>query len=634
LVGRTRELDDLDKLLRMRSGAIVTLTGTGGVGKTRLAVEAAHQLAPGFADGTAFVGLATVPQAELVPFAIARAFDAATTEQLMAMLATRELLLVLDNLEHVVDAAPFVAQLDAACPNLTILATSRVPLRISNERVVSIQPLSVAESNAPLDEVRSSGAGQLFAERARQIDPQFALSEQNASVVNAICQRLEGIPLAIGLAASRLRVLTVPAMLDRLDRRLPMLTGGAHDLHPRQHSMRQTIAWSYDLLDPAAQRALRWMSVFVGGVSLESVDAVGRALGHDADASLELVTTLLEAGMLYRIGTADDEPRFQLFETIREFGLDRLDVDGELQTARQFYANHFLGLVLHAFKVPYQPVDPVWLGQVESEHHNLVQAFDILNQPETVELAVQFAAPMAWIWRTRGPFSEGQARILRVIGLAPAEPSLAKADMLISATYFIGLMDTPSLSYQIAHSAVEVAEQTGSELYRATARQALAFVEEYNLQFDRARSIYDEILPIWEREENEIMQAICLMLLGGIEYASGNLDRAYANEQRAVELFLRVGDLRNAAVSTWYQGMFAIAQGRMDHAAEMCDRALRMWLEADTERMWFKAFASLADVAAAIGLFESSAHFLGATDQMLRELGAELMPFDKPGYDR
>jgi predicted ATPase/transcriptional regulator with XRE-family HTH domain len=638
-VGRTRELDELLTALRSRSGEIVTLTGTGGVGKTRLAIEAAHRLAPEFADGAAFVDLATVSQAELAPNAIAQTLGltpgvTAIDARLAAWLANRELLLVLDNFEQIIEASPFIARLGAACPNLTLLVTSRVRLRVSSERELTVPPLSLADITDPLEKLQSSEANQLFAVRARRADPQFTLSHEHAGTVTEICSRLDGIPLAIELAASRLRILSLPELLDRLDRRLPMLTGGDRDLHPRQQSMQSTIAWSYALLTSTEQRFLRWMSAFAGGVSLESAEALGHALGSSAHESLEIVTTLLDNGLIRKAETSDGSHRFHLFETIREFGLEQLHHEGEMDAAQRFHAEHFLALARNGFRPPYEQFSIDWLNRIDRERPNVVQAFDFLCQPETAEQAMRFAAPMAYFWRIKGPFSEGEPRIVRAIELAPAEPSVDKAHSLWCASYLLGLSPDRFDTYGIARAGIEVAEQVGSPADKAAALQVLAFVEEHHEQLDRARVLFERALRVWESLDNRLMQAQCLSLLGGIEYATGDIVRAQASESRALELFLELDDLRHAAGSTWYQGMFAVAQGRMDVAAEKYDQSLRMWLQFDSERIWFKTFAGLADVAAAIGLFDSAARMIGATDEQLSTLGADLMPFDKPGYER
>ena len=344
LVGRDQELDALLTFVRRPTGEVVTLTGTGGVGKTRLAVEAGHRVQSDFADGAAFVNLATVTDAVRVPDAIAGVLgltrqSESTSELLASFLANRALLLILDNFEQIIDAAPLVAQLAAGCPNSVILVTSRVRLRLSNERELALSPLTLAKVTDPLDRLQANEANLLFVERARRVDPHFTLSDQNAVAVTEICRGLDGLPLAIELAASRMRMLPVPALLERLDRRLPLLTGGNRDRPAHQQSMRATIAWSYDLLQPDEQRFLRWMSVFVGGLSLESVEALGQTIGLDSIDSLEAVTTLVENGLATSTRSSGMNPRFQMFETIREFGVEQLVQGGELDAARLFHAD-------------------------------------------------------------------------------------------------------------------------------------------------------------------------------------------------------------------------------------------------------------------------------------------------------
>ena len=410
IVGRASELGALTALLIARTDGIVTLTGPGGVGKTRLAIEVAHRLAPTYADGAAFVELAAVTQAELVPDAIARALGvtphtSSVTEQLTTLLASRELLLVIDNLEQVIEAAPFIAQLNRACPHLTLLVTSRVRLRVSREREVAVPPLSLADPDASLQQLRASDAIQLFAERAQRVDPLFELSDDNVAMVSMICRRLDGLPLAIELAASRLRVLPVPALLERLDQPLPLLTRGDRDRHPRQQSMWNTIAWSYDLLQPDEQRLLQWMSVFPGGLSLESAEALGHAFSSDPVDFLEAVTTLVDYGLAARSGLSRDQPRFHLFATIREFGQEQLARAGEVETARRFHAEHFLAFASQDAPRPDEPIPIEWVARLATEHPNLIAAFDYLCVPETAEQSLQFAAAMGPYWHTRGPFS-------------------------------------------------------------------------------------------------------------------------------------------------------------------------------------------------------------------------------------
>ncbi len=639
LVGRARELDALMTSIEARTGGLFTLTGPGGVGKTRLAIEIAHRLAPSFADGAAFVELATVTQAELVPDTIARMLGATSgaisgAEQLTVLLTSRELLLVLDNLEQVVEAAPFIADLDAACPHLTVLVTSRVPLRVSSEREICVPPLSLAGPKASIDQFQASDAIQLFAERARRVDPQFEVSEQNVAMVSEICRRLDGLPLAIELAASRLRILPVPVLLERLDRRLPLLTGGDRDLPARQQSMRDTIAWSYELLHPTVKQFLRWMSVFSGGLSLDSAEALGETLGLDQVGSLEAVTSLVESGLAARSGVADGRPRFLLFETIREFGQEQLVEAGELDAAQVFHAEHFLGLASMDAPRPDKSASLAWVDRLSREHPNLLTAFDYLCTPATAAQGLQFAAALGPFWHARGPVSEGRQRLCRALDIASPAPTLLKADVLYWASIFLGSSGDLPEALLAASRYIDTANQVGTPVDQAAAIEAMAWVQECHEQWETARELREQAMAFWASVGNTDEYAICLALNAGASYALGDLDRAQREIEQAGAIFQTIGNLDWRAASEWYQGIFAVANGRLDLGAEHYEQCLRTWLQSESSSRWYRPLVGLADVAAAIGLFTTAARLLGAADDMLIVGGRELMPFDRPGYAR
>jgi tetratricopeptide (TPR) repeat protein len=429
-------------------------------------------------------------------------------------------------------------------------------------------------------------------------------------------------------------MLSIGALLDRLDHRLPLLTGGYRDLPQRQQSMRDTIAWSYDLLQPSEQHLLRWLAVFPGGCSLSSTEALGRALGLTETETLDAVAALFDNALVQRVAGLDGEPRFQLFETMREFGLEQLTATQELSDARFFHATHFLAFAELGAPPPDKPIHNPWLTSAFAERHNLVPAFDRLCRSETAELALRFAAAMGPYWWYMGPFAEGRPRLLRAIALAAAEPTVTEVHARWWTCFLLADAMDLSTALEIAHAGRARAAQIGSARERAIALQALAWVEEHYEHWDVVRMLLDEALQEWIELDNVFMQAMCTMLLGGVEFAKGNLASAERLERGAGELYSDIDEPGWAAGTYWYQGRIATAAGQFGRAAEHFDRCLRIWLRERDFVRWFKPLVGLANVAASIGEMERAARLIGAIDEMLRSQSMGLTPTDTPAYER
>jgi predicted ATPase/transcriptional regulator with XRE-family HTH domain len=422
LVGRAEERATIARLLS--SGRLVTLTGAGGVGKTRLALDVAATIA---AD-VVFVDLAPLRDPELVPAAIARALglrdaaDLPLPERLALALRTRSLLLVLDNFEHLLPAALLLPQLLRAAPQLTLLVTSRAPLRLRGERTVPIAPLAQPDpADIAVEALAHSPAVALFVERAQEVRPDFALTPANAAAVSEICRRLDGLPLALELAAARLRHLSAAAIAARLDARLLLLTGGPRDLPQRQQTLRATLAWSYDLLMPAEQQLFRRLAVFAGGCTLDAATAICASTGDPGVATFAGLAALLDASLLQRSDGPDGEPRFRMLETVREYAGEQLAASAEAATVRRRHADFFVALAEALEPRLRQAGREPSLRRLDAELDNLrlVRAWSGA-ETDAGRAALRLAGALWRYWWERDALGEGRQATMAALTLPAA----------------------------------------------------------------------------------------------------------------------------------------------------------------------------------------------------------------------
>jgi predicted ATPase/DNA-binding CsgD family transcriptional regulator len=606
-VGRERELSAVCDAVQRADVRLVTLTGPGGVGKTRIAQAVAAEVAAAFPDGAWFVGLAEVRDPALVAPAIAQAFgvweggDAPLVDRLALVLRDRRLLLLLDNVEHVVTSAPVVTTLLGACPGLTVLATSRVRLRVSGEHEYVVPPLEVAapaQTDSAADVSRSE-AVRLFVARAQAVETGFALTEANAGMVADICRRLDGLPLAIELAAARVKVLPPPALLARLERRLPLLTGGGRDLPARQQTMRATIAWSHDLLTSEEQTLFRRLAVFVGGFSLEAAEVVcqgagtgeqgmGEASGPVASV-LDGVASLVDQSLVQKTEQPDGAPRFTMLETVREFGLERLADSGETAAANRRLAAWAVALAHESVPGLRGPEQRRWLDRLAGELPNLRAALGWLAESGEAEGGAELAATLFDFWLAGGHPDEGRGWLDRFLeGGAQLAPA-TRASALWATGMLASIQGAFPRAMDAAEESLALARRIERPLAVADALNllglALGTAHEATHPGDTAgvralvAPLYAEALELYRAHGDRYWTAWVLANEASFEE---DPDRQAARWEESLALFRATGDATGVAVVLSNLGEQAGRRGAWSVAAPSFAEALTLsWRDGD-----------------------------------------------------
>jgi predicted ATPase/Flp pilus assembly protein TadD len=568
-VGREQEVAQSAKLLLDPHLRLISFTGAGGAGKTRLALATARHVAEFFPAGIQFVGLASLTNPDLVGAAIGKALNLQqvanrTIPQMIAdqVEAGGPFLLILDNFEQVLPAAQLISEILAQCAFMKAMVTSRSSLQIYGEQEFPVAPLP------------SRAAMQLFQQRAKAVRPNFVITPENEPAIRAICDRLDGLPLAIELAAARTKVLSPVAILERLQSRLELLTRGASDLPERQKALRKTIDWSYDLLNEAEQRLFWRFSAFVGGATLEGAEAVcdtGQDLGIGV---FEGLASLLDKNLVQRVDSPDAEPRFTMLETIREYALERLTTSGEESQTRRCHAAYCLVIAEEGNPELDAMAETGWLARCDLEIENLRAASDWLADNNQTEWALRLSMALFRFWDMREHFVEGRTRLETLLRLV--QVGYVKERGRICT--FLGALATSQGDYKAADAFLKQSLAYYQELDDrwgiAASWNALAVATRDRGNFDEAESYFERSLACWRMLTDPLSTARCLHNLANAAKMRGDYARATTALTEATAIFQDLGDPSGAAWSINQSGDIELEQGHLGSAKTFYQRAL------------------------------------------------------------
>ena len=651
LLGRDHEVAAVRDYLAGPEVRLLTLTGPPGIGKTRLSLEVAAELRPHFPDGVFFVGLAPISDPALVGATIAQtlSIQEAGSHRLQAnlvqYLGDKRLLLVLDNFEQVVAAAPVVTDLLAACPLLKVLVTSREALHVRSERVWPVPPLLVPDLRHLPD---PQGLGQvpavaLFVERAQAVQPDFAVSAENAPTVAAICARLDGLPLALELAAARINLFPPTALLARLERRLALLTSGPRDLPPRQQTLRGAIDWSHDLLSPAEQILFRRLGVFVGGATLAAAEAVCDPGGEGVPDVLEGLGSLVDKSLLGQEVRPDGTSEFIMLETIRAYALEQLTASGEEKPIRERHARFFLSLVEQAEPELRGPEQRLWLDRLEQEHDNLRAALEWAKtpqQPGAAEVGLRLVAVLWRFWWRRGHIGEGRERLAAALAVAEREPApaLARARAVYGSAYMAFVQGDYDVVQPLFAESLAMSRAAGNLAAQATALNGLGHAAYQQRDYDTAQAFHEESLALQRTLKDPTGIAIALNNLGLVAISRGDYTLARAQLEESLALSRQMGD--RWGIATTLNNLALAARGQQDYVAACALIAESLAIRSELGDKYGIAFclAGLAAVIGALGVGPLGAaratRLFGATEALLEAMHARLETVYRDEYER
>jgi predicted ATPase/transcriptional regulator with XRE-family HTH domain len=614
LVGRVAEVAAVRARVLMRGVRLVTLLGAPGIGKTRLALALAAELRSDFTDGVAFASLVSIRDPSLVTRTVAQALGVTETpglpliERLTRELHQRHLLLVMDNFEHVLAAAPVVSTLLTAAPQLTVLVTSRVPLHLYGEHVFSVPPLTLPNTaRLPTPEILAQCPSvALFVSAAQAVQFDFRLTAANAADVAAICARLDGLPLAIELAAARTRLFSPQAVLARLTDRFALLTGGARDVPAHQQTLRSTFDWSYDLLSDDLRVLLRRFAVFAGGATAEAVERICTSDTGALLATMDRLTALIERGLLCGAAGLDDQPRFSMLESIREYAWERLQGSGEAEAIQQQYADHFLAWAETIAPDLFGTAQEYWLGQLDAEYANLHAALDWYRASGDAFCGLRLSIALGRFWYVRGMFDEGCNWLGAFLALGDEVPVLLRGQALSLMGEYAAHQRSQREAQTYYEASVALLRDAGDDRQLAQALAGLAWLMLDAGDVHVATAYADESIRLLQASGPTWDLAFALFTHSYLLYQQGASAEAQRRAEESMALFEALGDTWNCAGPRTVLGLLALERGDVTSARAYHEDSLRRWQVTEDTNGIEWALRNLGDVLCAQEEYEQA----------------------------